>query len=256
MSGTVVYLLYLDEFGHAGRWQPGNPRHSHHPLFGLAGVAIDGERWHDLDRGFLRLKYLYFAREIRTEQVRHGLRAERYEAKDLRPGNRRDLRFARDLLFLLQHLGATVFAYGQAKPAGVPHSEEALYTSTVQGAMKQFEKFLRNRAGKKVGRGVIVLDRRNETKNAIVMGSAQSYLFSSVVQTPFERLIETPLLVPSEWYHGVQAADMVCRIIAALYRFRAAKQASFQWAENSLGTLVDTLTARVGIDWASVYVRS
>jgi hypothetical protein len=45
-----MYLLYLDEFGHTGRWIPNDPQYGHHPFFGLAGFAILGGRWADLDQ--------------------------------------------------------------------------------------------------------------------------------------------------------------------------------------------------------------
>ena len=51
-----MYLLYLDEFGHTGRWIPNDRQYGHHPFLGLAGFAIPGDRWADLDRQFFRLK--------------------------------------------------------------------------------------------------------------------------------------------------------------------------------------------------------
>lgn len=59
-----MYLLYLDEFGHTGRWIPNDPQYGHHPFFGLAGFAIPGDRWADLDRQFFRLKRDLYKKEL------------------------------------------------------------------------------------------------------------------------------------------------------------------------------------------------
>ena len=248
-----MYILYLDEFGHAGAWAPGNPRHNHHPLFGLAGFAIDGNNWKDLDRGFLRLKANFYRNEIRRKQLLEGLRPERYEPKKLR--SRRDKRFASELLDLVARCNGKVFAYGRGKRVGLAgHSEEGLYTTTVQGALRQFEKYLRNTAGRNVGKGVIVMDRRQEVQNQYVLASAQSYLFARPgAAPPFDRLTEIPLLVPSEYYHGIQAADMIGRVVAAVYRYRLAGQHNYSWADRQFGARLDACNANYGA-WRSVYL--
>ncbi len=204
-----MYILYVDEFGHSGAWDPADPNHCHHPLFGLAGLCLEGSRIKDFDRGYLRLKQSFYRAEIVRAASQSGLRPERYEPKRLR--SRRDRRFA---VAVLQHVKAChgiLFARGVVKRVGLAnHHEKALYTSTTQGLMQQYERYLRQVASRARGRGIIVLDERSGGQDENLLASAQSHLYSSAVH-PFERLIEVPLLVPSDWYHGVQAADTVCR---------------------------------------------
>jgi hypothetical protein len=246
-----MFVLYLDEFGHAGAWDPGNARFSHHPLFGLAGICVEDSRWRDLDRGFLRLKQSFYARELSREATLKGLRPERFEPKRL--SSTRDRRFAVACLRLVGSCEGRVFAYGCAKRTGAAsHSEVGLYTATVQGTLRGFEKYLKQ-FGRARGKGVVVLDRRSETQNRIVLESAQSHLFGSTVPR-FERLIETPLLVPSEWYHGVQLADCVGRVVSAVSRFRALSDVRYRWAGTRFGPTLDLLTVRVD-RWVSVYVK-
>jgi hypothetical protein len=123
----------------------------------------------------------------------------------------------------------------------------------MQGLMQQYERFLRQAAGRVRGRGIIVLDERAASQDEILLASAQSFLYSAVA--PFDRLVEAPLLVPSEWYHGVQAADSICRVIAALFRFRCANAANFAWAQNDFGAQVDRLNRPIG-NWTTIFVST
>jgi hypothetical protein len=247
-----MYILYLDEFGHAGIWDPGDPKHQHHPLFGLGGVCLEASQIKSFDRGFLRLKASFYQNEIRQVHAATGLRKERFEPKRLR--SRRDRRFAKSVLGLVENLNGTVFARGVVKPVGnAAHNERALYTTTMQGLMQQYERFLRQAAGRVRGRGIIVLDERAASQDEILLASAQSFLYSAVA--PFDRLVEAPLLVPSEWYHGVQAADSICRVIAALFRFRCANAANFAWAQNDFGAQVDRLNRPIG-NWTTIFVST
>jgi len=249
-----MYLLYLDEFGHPGPYEVGNFRHCQHPLFGFAGIAVAALHWRDLDRGFLNLKRVYYGDKIRHAGIVRGIRAEQWEPKQL--SARRDKRFATDLLHMIRRCKGNIFAYGCLKhstPAA--HNEEGLYTSHVQGLMRSFEKFLRDAAGTELGRGAVVMDRRTEKQNQRVLASAQSYLFSSLAfRRRDTRVIETPLLVPSEWYHGVQTADMIGRIVAALHLYRICKDNRYQWAESLFGALVGKLTYRID-QWSSVFIH-
>src|SRR5262249_23151085 len=163
-----------------------------------------------------RLKCSRYSYEIRAARILKGIRPERWEPKTLR--SRRDIRFAADVLGLVKRCHGTLFAYGCVKKSTVAnHSYHGIYNSHVQGTIRQYEKFLRDYAGKRTGCGAMVIDRRSESQNRLVLESAQSYLFSSsTTRRPDARVVETPLLVPSEWYHGVQAADTIGRVIGAL----------------------------------------
>jgi hypothetical protein len=86
-----MVLLYLDEFGHAGAWNPTDPRHRHHPLFGLGGIVLECRKARDFDRWYFRLKTTYYAPEIERAWREEGKRAERFEPKQL--SDRRDFRF-------------------------------------------------------------------------------------------------------------------------------------------------------------------
>jgi hypothetical protein len=249
-----VFLLYLDEFGHPGPYDPSDTRHRHHPLFGFAGVAIEATSWRDLDRSFLRLKLRYYAEEIRKAQIVAGIRPERWEPKQLR--SRRDRRFAADVLGLVRSCRGTLFAYGCVKRASPrAHGAHALYNSQVQGALETYERFLRSIADRQRGQGVAIVDRRSESQNQLVLESAQSHLFANPYMRQADaRVIETPLLVATEWYHGVQLADVVGGVVGAAFRARALGDASFAWAEQQFGRRIDSLSFTEA-GWSTVFVR-
>ena len=108
-------------------------------------------------------------------------------------------------------------------------------------------------AGRARDRGVIVLDERSGGQDESLLASAQSHLDGSVDQ-PFPRLVAVPLVVPSEWYHGVQAADTVCRAVANVTRYRRLDEMKYSNGDAVLGPLIDELTAQIG-NWDSLYVR-
>jgi Protein of unknown function (DUF3800) len=247
-----MFLLYADEFGHDGIWDPLDPRHNHHPLFGLAGFVIPVQKWRDLDRGYLQIKRNFYAHEIIREEAK-GTRPERYEAKEL--SDRRDIRFTNAAISLLHSLGAHTFIQGNKKPIGGPHHSDALYGSITQRLMDSFETYMRNRASKK-SKGMIVLDRRAEQRDVQLLFSAQSYLFSAKnLPGSFERLIETPLLVRSEWHHGIQAADTLARAIGKIYRYRLCGEQAYKKFQDKLGTQLDTLTYHIpNQHWSSVTI--
>jgi Protein of unknown function (DUF3800) len=249
-----MFILYLDEFGHAGKWLPEDPNHSHHPLFGLAGFAVPAHRWADVDRGFLRLKQTFFKSELKQL----GKRPERFEPKRLDPISRRDVSFAMEALKLIRSCDGHVFAHGTNKGVDFPnHSADAIYVTNVQGVIRQFEKYLRHRAGLGVGRGVIVMDRRNDKLNEIVLGAAQVYLFggSQAHGIQISRLIEIPLLVPSEWYHGVQLADVIGRAVSVTMMARHLNYPKMQKAEPCLGPLLDQ-SKFSDEAWSTLYLRN
>jgi hypothetical protein len=247
-----VYILYLDEFGHDGKWIPGDPQYGHHPLFGLAGFVIREEFWRDLDRGYLQLKKSFFKHELERALVVDGQRPERFEAKSL--SNRRDLRFAGAVLELIERLDGAVFAQGLVKPIGAKHDSNALYGSTMQALMYSYERFLRDKARP----GMIVLDRRAEEHDVALLGSAQSYLFSAPpVQLPggFKRVVEVPFLVRSEWHHGVQAADTVARVVGKVFRARAG-DAHYAKFDKIMGPRLDAAGCTWGnLPFTSIHVR-
>jgi len=249
-----MYLLYADEFGHDGVYDPADPNRRHHPLFGLAGLVITAENWRVLDRRYLGLKRHFFRHEI----VRQGVRAERFEPKELDVGNRRDVRFTHGLFDVLDDVGAVVFAYGVKKPIAFAHDSAATYGSTTQALMRAYERYIRSRGGTR-HKAVMVIDRRQEKRDVEVLASAQSYLFSahSDVAGGFDRLIESPMLVRSEWHHGIQIADNLCRVIGRVFRYRLDRAGQAKWArfDAAFGPRIDALTHHIAPRWRSVYIR-
>lgn len=123
--------------------------------------------------------------------------------------------------------------------------------------MMNFEKYLKEHGGNQAGRGVLVMDRRNDALNGIVLGAAQSFLFGrSKIHygRRIERLVEAPMLVPSEWYHGVQMADMVGRAMAGVHLHRLQLQKGLAKLEAMLGPKVDQFGYGNG-KWGTIQLK-
>jgi len=245
-----MYLLYADEFGHDGVWDPKDPKRRHHPLFGLAGVAVQASRWRDLDRGYHRLKQHFYKPEIWLK----GKRSERFEAKELSLGSRRDVRFTHAVFTLLKRVGTVLFAYGIHKTPGADQNGESLYGTVTQGLMQAYERYIRQQHGKHT-KGLIVLDRRNETRDLELLAWSQSHLFSAsdVFRGGFDRLVETPMLVRSEWHHGIQAVDNVARVLGRVYRYRVLGD-MYKAYDTEFGNELDALMHEIPPNWRSIYI--
>jgi len=105
---------------------------------------------------------------------------------------------------MVKSYDGTVFAQGIVKSVGRNrHDINKLYTTVARRVLSVYERFLRRRAGTYDGCGLVVMDQRDPVKDVKLLSSLQSQLFS--IEFDVRRIAETPLLVPSEWYHGVQA---------------------------------------------------
>ncbi|MBI2390495.1 MAG: DUF3800 domain-containing protein [Deltaproteobacteria bacterium] len=251
-GSAVVFILYLDEFGHEGPWDPNGKTNGRHPLFGLAGFAIPADRARDFDRAYYRLKLQAFRYEI--ERARNdGKRPERFEWKELR--NRRDTRFTANVIQLIRDNDGHLMARGVVKQhaSDARHSIERLYGGVAQGTLNAFEVYLRARAGKQHGCGIIVMDRRNEDSDVSLLAWTQSHLYSGGIG--FRRIVETPMLVRSEWHHGVQAADTIARAIGLVWRARLVGDARHEAIVQKLGPMIIDATY-TNERWSSVYVRA
>jgi len=193
-AGGVGHL-YLDEFGHTGRWIPNDPRFGHHPFFGLAGFAIPGDRWADLDRQFYRLKCDLYKKELAQFVISKGERPERFEPKQLK--SRRDLVFAAEVFNLVNRNQGHLFAYGYHKNVDFhQHRDHAIYIGCVLNSMLNYEKYLKDRAGRKAGQGLIIMDRRNDALNSVV---TTAFRWPTCLAGPWRRSISTGWACRGAW---------------------------------------------------------
>jgi hypothetical protein len=255
-----MFILYVDEFGHDGIWDPTDSKRDHHPLFGLAGLVIPGENARGFDRGYLRLKQQFFPWEMK-QYHQAGKRFERFEPKRLK--NKRDIRFAAAVLELVKKCRGSGFINGVEKsPGPAGYDANTAYNVHMKGILSGFERFLRHRGSKLAGVGLVVMDQRHVAKDEKVLSAAQFHLFSRTPSytSAFSRIVETPLLVPSHFYHGVQAADTFARVVGKLFQFRLLGDTRHEQVERQLGQRVDDLSyairqQRGASDWTSFWFR-
>jgi hypothetical protein len=167
--------------------------------------------------------------------------------------------FAAEVLNLVHKNQGHVFAFGYQKAIDDPnHHDQAIYIGCVDNSILNFEKYLKDRAGQHAGQGVIIMDRRNDALNSVVLGAAQSFLFGRALMQhghAIERIVEVPLLVPSEWYHGVQIADMLGRAVAAVQLHRRGLKRGLAKFESILGPKIDAF-GYAKDSWRTVLLRT
>lgn len=91
-----------------------------------------------------------------------------------------------------------------------------------------------------------------------MLGAAQSFLFGRTLMQhgrAIERIVEAPLLAPSEWYHGAQIAEVLGRAVAAVYFHRLGLKRGLAKFESILGPKIDAF-GYAKAAWRTVLLKS
>jgi Protein of unknown function (DUF3800) len=189
-----VYLLFLDESG-----MPGGTD------FVLGGVAIAGERWHELRQ--------------RWNDTR-GLNGESPESEIKWSRVKRNGALIHRLIDLLTECDATAFA-AHLRPREARKlapelftSGEHTYATALMFLAERFQQFLADRDDY----GVIVIDHRNGTQDTRLRLFFQGLADRGTPFVSLDRIVDPIMLSPSHHTLGIQAADLVVGPMLALSR--------------------------------------
>lgn len=269
-GASHMWVLYLDEIGDCGLHNPTDPGSS--PIFGLGGIAIPVNQlralaaaYHGLKRTLYRPELEALAKEAteltgdppkgQEQRWRQRIKAagfndlprgqwarvERYEVKGKTlasptvlaspSAERRAIRFGQRVLGSLPPLGGHVFARTRLKrPPLAGHDSHAFYGRVAQELLGVFHRFLESRQSS----GIVVVDERERSQNCMLLQSMQSRIFSA----PLNSILETPFLVDSRWFVGVQIADNVAAIIHAMHRYAYGALTAYAPSDALYGDLV------------------
>ncbi len=220
----VAWALYLDETGttdaHTVPLKPGIT-----PMFTLAGVALPIDRWRDYDRGYLRLKREFFAKEIDAstkidvvwEVKGSDLFAPRNAASE------RNKVFAYKVLDLIKEYKGRAFGVNFLKSVNNPMPRSSIYTKGLQILAERFDVFLRESDEQ----GIIIMDsrmahmRKGNGVDYTVATSYLSFIFGNNEGKLLKRIVEAPMFADSGITAGLQIADIVSGMIYAdVYRHK------------------------------------
>ena len=286
-----MWTLYLDEVGHDGEFVPANPSTS--PLFGLGGFALHHDRLRSIAGKYFELKRKFYKAELSVYASQAALirqpppkgkeatwkkqkqelgvdglpesqwgRVERFEIKGRDLASllvlkdptrfRREILFAISVLELIEQHAGFIFARVKLKKAGPAEHRDSLYGGLAQGIIDDFHRFLSSKS-RSDGYGIVVIDERNKPENCSFLAYAQSYIFSRELG----QIAETPFLVDSRWFPGIQIADNIAGILHSIlkYRHAGADFDAYGPAEEVFAAGIDGLTWSDGDHWKSVFVH-
>jgi hypothetical protein len=216
-----MFIFYVDESG--------SP-HSHNeplqngqtPLFVLASLAFQADRWRQLDRAYLSLKTRFFQDEIGTK------RPELHEVKGkdlIGPHNRNSRRrhaFAKLVLDLCVANQARGFAVILRKSPTDPTSPTSMYTMALQYLVERFHCFMDETTnGRTVGirrqlsQGIIIADARLNNLDLNVAISHSSFIFGNPTGQKCTSIIEAPTFTFSQLSVGLQLTDIFAGLVYA-----------------------------------------
>jgi len=209
-----MYIFYVDESGSPQRHD--DPlKNGQTPVFVLACLAFQSERWRVLDRAYQRLKVQFFGNDLK------GKRRELHEIKGtelIGPHNKLSKRrhaFAKRAFQLCQANQARAFAVIIKKSAVDPTPQTSMYTMALQYLVERFQCFLEETSnGMTVGMsrdgcsGVIIADTRLNNLDLNVAVSHLSYIFGHSTGQKCKRIIEAPTFTFSQLSVGLQLTDI------------------------------------------------
>lgn len=227
----MIYMVYLDEFGHIGPFgSKTDAKFKESPVFGLAGYIIPLEEV----RRFRTWFYQQKCHLLKFEIDRAGQHPAVWEKKGaaLYTVNNvtkyRELRATTNrILNKIQKVGGKTFYVGLRKT----HSPEvadanALYHGVLKEALKRLNDFCEHDAPEN-SRFLLALDEHDQRDQLLTTASMQTY----GGETPMRHLIEPPFQIESHRYQTMQTADWLAGLVGRLGAIWAEPE---QYPENAV----------------------
>jgi hypothetical protein len=216
-----MFIFYVDESG--SPHQHNEPlQNGQTPIFVLASLAFQAEKWRHLDREYLSLKSKFFPDELKNK------RAEQHEIKGtslISPHNKTSRRrhaFANLVFKLCIDHHARGFAVIFRKNSTQPVSPTSMYTMALQYLVERFHCFLdETTRGYTIGikrqhaQGIIVADSRLNNLDLNVAISHLSFIFGHPIGQKCTSVVEAPTFTFSQLSVGVQLTDIFASYVYA-----------------------------------------
>ncbi|MEO5623466.1 MAG: DUF3800 domain-containing protein [Dokdonella sp.] len=221
----MLYIVYLDEFGHIGPYVSAtDPRHKTHPAFGLAGFVLPAEKVRNFSTFFFQLKNNLLEFELKKSQT-HPSRWEKkgsslYTKKNVE--NYPGLRTATNrILNRIKVDGGFVIYVGIEKHVSPDESNaKGLYKQVMHELIKRVDEECQQQKCK----FMIMFDQQDDMQSSgknvgirheVVRGAAISMYGPDGCKT----LIEPPVQAESHLYQTLQCADWLCGLVGRLERY-------------------------------------
>lgn len=212
----MIYVVYLDEFGHIGPFISKDHKKYHEsPVFGLAGYILPIEEVRNFGTWFFKLKCNLLDFEIK----RSGEHPSTWEKKGSslytikNVTKYRELRLATNrILNKINFLGGHTFYVGIKKSHSPEEADaNALYHSVLKEALKRLNDFCENDAPTN-SKFLLILDEHDQRDAIITTASRQMYGGSQ----PMRHMIEPPFQIESHRYQTAQASDWISGLVGRI----------------------------------------
>ena len=214
----MLYIVYLDEFGHIGPYLSANdPKHKTHPVFGLGGLVLPYYKVREFSTYFFKLKNKLLNFELEKSE-KHPAKWEKKGASLYTAHNvekYRELRQATfSLLNKIKSFDGYCISVGIEKERIVDgHNSKQLYHSILKEIIKRIDQ----ECEQNNDQFMLVLDQQEENVlRGEIVETASIEMFGKNSRI---RLIEPPMQVESHLYQTVQCADWLCGIFGRLSHF-------------------------------------
>ncbi|MHC1664721.1 DUF3800 domain-containing protein [Stenotrophomonas geniculata] len=218
----MLYLVYLDEFGHIGPYiARTDPRHKTHPTFGLGGIALPFEAVRPFTSFFFNLKRNLLKFEIDRDGT-HPAEWEKKGASLYTLANvqkYQELRAATyRILNRIKKDNGFVFYVGIEKDRSPEESNaKGLYKQVLNEVMKRLDSEMQERNA----RYMMLLDQQDDMQVSASGKGMRHELVKKAGISMFgadarRALIEPPLQAESHLYQTLQCADWMCGLIGRL----------------------------------------
>lgn len=229
----VIYVAYLDEFGHIGPYvSADHAQHNTSPVFGLGGIILPLTESRSFGTWFFQRKSELLDWEIK--------RADRHPATWEKKGSQLftttniekypELRkMTNRFINKIKTTGGIVFFVGIEKyEHPETHSAKGLYHTVLREAIRRIDSFCVQRDS----RFIMILDEHPDRVELLETAAKAMYMPNGA-----RTLIEPPFQVESHLYQTVQCADWISALVNRLWCYRVDPIAfeQFEWAEKLFG---------------------
>ena len=246
----MLYIGYLDEFGHDGPYLSRNhPNHKTHPVFGLGGFVLPATNVRDFAHFFFNQKKLLLDYEIKKSNE-HPARWEKkgsalYTVTNI--NKYRQLRVTTNrLLSKIRALGGWCFYYGQEKYRSIErHDSKKLHFLALKSVIQRINKECQQ-AGDQF---FLIVDQKGDDRfrKETVIQSATTMFGGS---NPSYSMIEPPIQAESHLYQTLQMADWLCGIYGRLSALKVEPETWEEFAvfEKYFSDRIEAVTRRSRIN--------
>ena len=212
----MIYIAYLDEFGHIGPYVSRNhARYKTSPVFGLAGLILPATAVRSFATWFFQRK----CELLRFEIEQSGKHPARWEKKGSSLYTTRNVErypelryFTHRLLNNISRMGGATFFAGTEKfwPPGELDSSR-LYRHCLTEALKRLDHFcgLDHDPSAKM---LIIIDEHEDRQSLLEHAAANMFGGNE----PRRHIIEPPFQAESHMYQTLQAADWIAGLVGRI----------------------------------------